>query len=362
MKNALFNRETLKGVGFNRPASLFEVSIDNVDTSDLSKFQDVSHTREKFEEGMKVFLLDQPPIIHRKGIKYTVESTDKSDNPVMVEQTYKEPLLDEKGNVRKMEMTSYGEVTEETDEPVMITNDEGEEVQKTDKDGNKLYYGYIKTGIFVEMYETKIETVHKTDEYGRKLYLHEKTRIEDEIEEVPPLKYVEGTKEYEELSDEVKEKLYPETFEELVPTEFFFSSSPERFTFEDVRKHKQKQVVKGTFYSKAVLLESMNETLFSTGLSSFHANLGFGFISLPPGGEVRTEKIKLPETTDLVGIKIESENKGDLKVYVGSSASTMQELSAMDDVSFDSNVSDVYVKVENQSENVVDFTSLAILV
>jgi hypothetical protein len=90
------------------------------------------------------------------------------------------------------------------------------------------------------------------------------------------------------------------------------------------------------------------------------ADLGLGFISLPSGGEVRTIKLSLPHSSKVVGFKMES--SGPVDVSIGDMVSTLTPLNEFNEVSFDAEVSEVYVLLKNTTDKRIDISSFALLV
>jgi hypothetical protein len=362
LSKVLFNRETLLATGIDREKLSYEVEIDNVNVDTLTKRVSSPQKQPKEIDGKKVFLLPQKPTVNKKGVKYKVETVEETNEPVMEEIIVKVPLLDEDNNQITYEKKFLGETTEVTNAPVMYYDEELEkEVQKKDEEGNLLYIGLVPTGVFIDCFTTETDLVHKENKYGQKLFFEEKTDIVEEVVEVEPLVIVEDSEEYLALTEVELSQLVQDTEEVEVFHTVTFSEDFDQFSYEDVVKHKEGSIAEGTFYGEGKLYESFSPELFSTSLSDFNANIGFDFISIPSGGEVRTIKLPLLNESSLVGILVDSEFDDGLLVYIGSSASSLSDATELGEVEFSDLVSEVYVKFENTSDKTIDIKSFALL-
>lgn len=296
MTNVLFDRQSLKVVGSNRSPLPFEVEVQNVDPTGISKT--ISYMVPAGEP--------QPDIVEEIGEERLVETIENTGNPVIIKVEQKVPLLDDSGH-----QVEY-------------------EVMSTDEEGNQ-----VGTGQFIKCWTTDIDEVQKRNKEGLPLWYETEIVMVEKRTPVP---------------QEMKEETKFVTFEE----------SPGEFTYEDILALKEKQILNGTFYGSAKLFEDMDESLFNMSLSSFKADLGLGFISLPSGGEVRTIKLSLPRSSKTVGFKMES--SGPVEVSIGDLVSNLTPLNEFNEVSFDAEVSEVYVLLKNMADKRVDIQSFALLV
>lgn len=356
MSTVIFDRETLKVTGVDREKFPYEVEIRNVDVEWLTKVVHRPAKREKVnEEGKPLYLLPQEPIVEEIGEERLIETTKDTGNPIMIKVLKKVPLLDENNKQVKYEKKVFGETKEDTGNPVMILDEEtGELVQKTDENGNPLFYGLVGTGEFIKCYTTDEVEEQKKDKYGRPLFYDTEIVMVEKVTEQPPIEITEDDERYVEgLPTALEDTTYP-----VVVT---FDKNPEEFTFEDVVKEKEKQLLKGTFHTACKLFEQMDETIFSTNISGYYADLGFDVLSLPSGGEARTIKLELPNESSIVGVKFEASADG-IEVLVGNTASNLIPIDRNNEVIFDDPVSEVYVKFENPTDKRIDIYSFALLV
>lgn len=355
MTNVLFDRETLRVTGTGREPLPFEVEIKNVDVSNLTKEVTYTEKMDKLnEEGKPLYLLPQEPIVEEIEEERLIETTKDTGNPVMIKVIKQIPLLDENGEQVKYEKMTIGEVTEDTGEPVMIVDEEtGELVQKTDENGNLLFYGEISTGEFIECYTTEEIEEQKKNEFGEPLFYDVEIITTEKIVPQPPIEITEDDERFveglEKAQIEVK-KTKTSTFDEDM----------EAFTYDDIVKEKEKQLLKGTFYTACKLFEKMDESIFSTNISGY-ADLGFDFLSLPSKGEVYTIKLELPNEANVVGIKFEASVDG-LNVLIGNTTSNLIPINRNNEVIFDNPASEVYVKFKNSTDKRIDVYSFALLI
>jgi hypothetical protein len=382
MINILFDRATLVATGMGRMPLPFEVEVKNVDLTDLKK--EVKYTEfidkkiiETLEDGSTIekqlYLLPQEDkqVINEiiKRIE-TTESTDENGNPlepVIHQVTKQTPVLDENGNQVEYIPTALMETTETIDfygnptDPVMIQIEEvdestGEirivEKQKTDENGNLVYMGMMAVSdIPVKCFTTELVEEQKKDADGNLLYY--KDVIEEVItyESQPPLEITEDDERFMEGLEKAKvevEKTKIVTFEEDMNV----------FTYEDIVKHKEALLTKGTFFTKATLFENPENVVDN---SSSAADLGFNMISIPSNKEVTTIAIQLPNATDLVGIYFEASDDG-IEVEIGESISELKPINQRNEVYFDELVSEVYVCFKNSTNNRIDLYSFGLLV
>lgn len=357
MANVLFDRDSLRVVDTNREKLPYEVEVRDVETESLTKQVDyLVKVDKKDEEGNQLYLLPQLDIEVPVEITKTIETTEVTDRPIIITVKEKRPLLDSNGKQITYERTISGETTEVTDEPVMVFDEAtGEQVQKTNEEGKKLYIGQVPTGEIVECTYIHTEELQKTNELDQKLYYSTVTEVvpgEFIYEPQEPLEILEDNYEWH---DGLERAALHLTRTRTAKFEDEYSL----FTYRDVVAHKELSMTEGTLYTAAALHEQMGG-LFSTELSSFKADLGFDFISLPPHGEARTIKLPLPKVSAFVGVRVDSSNP--VKVEVGRTASNLISVDRDSEVLLDSETEDVYVRFTNTSDKRVDIHSFALLV
>lgn len=357
MSKVTFNRETKLVAGIDRDKLPFELEIQNVDVTNTTKQEAYLVKVEEMDSGgRQIYLLpvQTEPIIEEHPIK--VETIEDTNEPVMIVVPKKVPVMENGEQVSYRNMTKV-ETTEVTDEPVLVQHideDTGEtiEVQKTNENDQPLYLDEVYSEP-VLCWTVVEEEVQKGDEEGNPLYYKEEVvRTEIPQEET-----------YEKIL-ETDERWADHLPKSLVDKEMFrtvtFEEHPEKFTFEDVVAIKQEQV-KGTMYLTSKLYEQMDvENLFSTNLATHNANMGHDFVSIPAGGQVRTEKIPLSRVSNIVGIYHECSN-GTLTISVGALADDLQPLDKFNERYFTTSVDAVYVSFKNNTDKTVDLHSFAIM-
>jgi hypothetical protein len=342
MNNVLFDRESLKVVGLNRPASAFEVSVNNVEVDRLSK--QVSYVEPAGvldEEGNALYILPLPDKVSKEYVPSKIETIEVTSEPVIHLETKRVPLLDENGEQVEYEVIHYETI------PAVLDEETGEVLEEERVEETP-------TGRFIQCYTTEEVESQKEDSQGRKLYYKEVQEEVDVVTPQDPLIITENDEQFVEGLERVTKD------EEKFKT-VSFQDNKEEFTYEDIVSYKESRLTEGTFFSKGVLYESMEESIFSTDLSSFKADLGFGFISLPAGGEVRTDKIVLPQPARITRITAETSVEG-LEIKVGALASDLQAVDVSGERHFDVEVSEVYIHFKNPTDKAIDVESFAILV
>jgi hypothetical protein len=403
MTNVLFDRQSLKVTGSNRSPLPFEIEVKNVDATNLTKQVTYIETVDKEIDGKKIYLLPQDDAIDRQIVTKTIETTEETDKPVMVKVTSQQPLLGDDGKQIEYQPTILGETIEAKDvqgndnEPVFenVYNEEtGDvtQVQKEDENGNLIYLGQIPNGPVVKCF-IGVEIDQQKEVNGQKIFL--KDIEEEEITSTPqlPLEITEDDEKWplvdtdendpnvmkveyqvEVVDDQgnstfetrVKfvKKVELETVKDTVEKTKIVSieEAQGEFDFNDIIALKEKQIINGTFYDKAKIYAQFDDTVFSTYLATYKADLAAHVVSLPAGGEVRTTKLSLPKAASAVGVKIETNISG-LDVKVGAVASDLQLIDrTTNERLFNDNVTDVYVSFTNTTDERIDLFSFALLV
>lgn len=296
-----------------------------------------------------------------------------------------------------------------------------EEVQKTDEDGNTLFY-LPQDPIEVEV--EKIVRVKKTEPSGEPVLIQVKKPLLDEnnrqvtyeikTEKITPAVYDEEGNLIEEekwewvgagvfqkcyilVEEQEKDKngdiLYwhVETIREKILQEqppieitqsdprwnedlekvmttitktktITFDEAMQEFTYTDIVKFKEQHITKGTLFTDYVLFELfMSEDLFVTDIPSFKCDLGFDFFSLPPGGQVRVKKFELPKPTDFLGVKAETNTPG-LTIKAAPTIAGLKTLDKNNEVVFSEPITETYIVFENNTDTRIDIYSFAVLV
>lgn len=339
MVNVLFDCKTLKVTGFDRAKFPFEQEILNVEVHDLKK--QISFISDK--KAIKTNDVNEKLYyyIHEVEVddvtSHTQEVTEETDKPIMIQIEKQIPVLNANGD------------------PV-----EYEVMEKVRVEGE---YQTVGTGIFTKCYTTELVSVQKQNEENEPLFLKDvtstKKRKKIVIDEI-----TENDVNWPTIAKDgilIKEQLNPVMIDVIQKKNINFTENFSLFTYKEVILHKEKQMTKNTFFSKANLYETMDQELFSTNLSSFNADLGFDFISLPSNGEVRTIKLTLPETTKIVGIKLEGNIDG-IEVKMGATTGDLQLVDKNNERYFDNSVSNIYVYFKNTSNKRIDINSFTLLV
>lgn len=314
MVTVLFDRETKRVTGFDREPEPFELSVANVKIESLRKIDvETEVTPETDSEGNPLFKLPA-----YKSVKTKVETTEKTSEPVMVEEEREVPLLDSKGNVVKYN-TGYTYFDEETKKEVRVEGREIEcskritvEVKKTNENGEILYY---KTATKQVPDDTKpVEKITQSD-----------SRYTPDLEP----SYI------------TKEKTLDVTFE----------TQPERFTYADVIAHKEKQLVDGVAFVFAQIFAN-TEGLYVDK----KADIGVDFVSIPPKGYVVTRELRLPNKYTYVKIELDKPSK-DLLIEVNG-----EPVDQFNEIEFLTNPVDlIKVKITNNGTKPVEYSTLTVL-
>lgn len=364
MNNILLNRDTLKVVGRNRSPLPFEVEVKGVDTTNLKKtiptYEEVPKTVKIEAEGQEtrelpLYYLPQVPLEGTTIVDKIVETTEVTDQPAMIIELNELPMLDENGNHRFYYRQELMEVTEVTDEPVMETvyDEEGNpsEVQKTDENGNLLYYKMVDVEKLF-LYTTEEVEVQATDENNNPLYLTTVQEEEITVEEQPDL---EITSEDEGWAEELEPVMVTVEDSKTIT----FDDDSNEFTYEDVTRHKESLLIEDTFYDAGMLFEDPQVIVDPT--NNLKADLGFGCVSVPSLGEFTTVNIPLDVPTSVVGITIETSVEG-LLVEIGDSVTNLAPVNKQNEVIFTTQASQVYVRFHNPTDKRIDLHSFGLLV
>lgn len=360
MPNVLFDKNTLKWSGTDREKLPFEVEVRNVELEGLYKIIEVPSMREKVNaDGESLYLLPQAPIKRVEKVVDRIETTDVTANPVTEFVMQQVPLLDADEKPVTYQRSETIKVTEDTGRPVMVEtfnekNSQFEQVQETDENGRKLFYKDVKVGPVEPCYTMEHVEIQKKSIDGKLLYIREQTRDVVTYEQVKPLEITKSDSRYREGLERALEPF-------IDKQDAYFESAPELFTYNDLIVHKETQMTSNTFMSHALLFEQLGEGVFASELTSFDANLGFDFLSIPPDGKARTVKLSLPISTDILAVKMESSYPG-LVVSAGPTVDTIKPLDRNDELVMSKDESAVYVLFENPTDVTIDVESFALLV
>ncbi|MCR8633498.1 hypothetical protein [Paenibacillus radicis (ex Xue et al. 2023)] len=333
MPNVTFNRDSLKVSGFNRSPFPFEIEIRNVDAAGLTKIIQLNESRPKRdEEGNTLYLLPQPDQEEQSFQTIRSESAELTNEPCMILSMVQVPLM-ENGKQK-----SY--------QPI-------QKVDVLDEEGSIIGEEEIPIGPPLLLFTTHEELQQKKNEQGQLIYWQEKEIEETIFVPVAPLEIANNHLDYVEGLDVALEDF-------IQPKTVTIEEDMSEFNFEDIRQHKERQLIRKTFYSIALLFENM-EDLFSDSLSGYNADLWTDRISFPPDGTARTIKLQLPQAAATIGLRLETSGDG-LETEIGVLASELIPVDARNEVTFPDQVSEVYVRFTNSSDKRIDLFSFALLV
>lgn len=214
--------------------------------------------------------------------------------------------------------------TKEGFNPVKMVVDKDKLVPKRDALGNKLYWDGDKEVTYNLKPIAFEETVEKRKHVGEDGKVRER---EYKIEK--PVKF-----------EPLKAVLVPSNAKKQVS----LLEHPKEFTYEEIIEAKKKYIQADSLNTVLFYNEEVDENILSTNLSNFSADLGLGFITLHPKGQVRTNKIQLP--TAVKNLEVYAEIQDGIKVEVGVTASDfVQAINGL--VSFPEPVKEVYVRFTN---------------
>ncbi|NDI34699.1 hypothetical protein EPK97_07985 [Chengkuizengella sediminis] len=191
----------------------------------------------------------------------TIETTEITENPVMVNTPTQIPIFNDDGTQKQYERTVRGETTEVTDEPLMekVWDEENEvynDVHKVDEDGTLLYWGQVGTGQMINCYTVEQILNQKEDPEGNLLYYKEVTETSITYEDQEPL---EITQDDERWTEELAPAL--EDIEQIKMVKF--EDQPSLFTYEDILNAPKTPL---TAEQEIELLKSENATLILDSL------------------------------------------------------------------------------------------------
>ncbi|MDP5277260.1 hypothetical protein, partial [Chengkuizengella axinellae] len=239
-----------------------EIVIEDVHLEGLTKqIPDIIQKHKTDVDGNLLYLLPQESLEVTEEIPKTIETTEATDNPVIVKTSYPVPMLDENGVQKQYEQMVRGETTEVTDEPIMepVFDEENEvynDVQKTDEDGNPLYWGLIGTGRMIDIFTSEEVDEQKTNDDGELLYYKEITEPLITYEDQEPLEIIQN-------HDSWTEELTP-ALEDIEQTKTIkFEDQPSLFTYDDIMNAPK---VPLTAEEEIELLKSENATLILDSL------------------------------------------------------------------------------------------------
>lgn len=325
MTNVLFDRQTLKVVGIGRDPQPFEVEIENVDPSALTKTIQVPvNVPKKDAAGKQLYLLPQDPLETDVQVTTAIESTNVTDKPVMIENVKKVPLLDADGKQIQYEVTTFDEETQEQ----------------------------AGTGVFLPCFTTETEQIQKTDADGNLLYFKDETTTEKQSTPQDPLEITADDPQY---TDSLEEATETQETAQIIT----FSDRPGDFTYQDIVAAKEAQILAGTLKGTCILFEEMDAATFDKSAAGFKADLGFKFISLPAGGQARTIAIPLPGAVQ--NIKVVTEATQPLTISIGADPGSLQPLSSTGDVELSAAATTIYIQFENPNATRTDLHSFALL-
>ncbi|WP_162035956.1 hypothetical protein [Chengkuizengella sediminis] len=237
-------------------------SFENVYLEGLTKqVPEISQRHKVDSDGNLLYLLPQEPMEIQEEFTKTIETTEITENPVMVNTPTQIPIFNDDGTQKQYERTVRGETTEVTDEPLMekVWDEENEvynDVHKVDEDGTLLYWGQVGTGQMINCYTVEQILNQKEDPEGNLLYYKEVTETSITYEDQEPL---EITQDDERWTEELAPAL--EDIEQIKMVKF--EDQPSLFTYEDILNAPKTPL---TAEQEIELLKSENATLILDSL------------------------------------------------------------------------------------------------
>lgn len=351
MNNVLFNKDNLICVDYNRDPFPFEIEVKNVNVDNVPDKQiPITVAQDKKDaNGNQLYKLPQPDIETTQNTQVQTETTEVTNNPIMITVTKQVPLLDANGNQVTYEQTTISEVTTPTDNPVMIQYADGNLVQKKDANGNLLYYSQVGTGVYIKCYTTEETTEQKKDSNGNLLYYTTETVQNTISTPQDPLLITEDDERYinglEKATEDVQQQ-----------KTISFKDSMNEFNYYDVIKYKESSITDGTFYGNGKLIETMDGVF----LDGYVADLGFDFISFPSSGSA-IAKVQLPSSASTIKVKTETNIDG-LSIEIGDTETTLVAIDKDNEATLTSSVSEVYVSFKNTTNKRIDLYSFSLLI
>ncbi|MFS1514543.1 hypothetical protein VQL36_19250 [Chengkuizengella sp. SCS-71B] len=262
MANVIINRVTNQVTDIDRQPLPLEIVIEDVDLEGLTKqVPDIIQRHKVDLDGNLLYLLPQEPLEVSEQVPKTIETTEITENPVMVNTPTQIPIFNEDGTQKKYERTVRGETTEVTDEPVIekVWDEENEvysDVHKVDEDGNLLYWGQVGTGQMINCTTVELTLNQKEDPESNLLYYKEVTEPLITYEDQEPLEVI---KEDERWTEELAPAL--EDVEQIKTVKF--EDQPSIFTYDDIINAPKTPL---TAEQEIELLKSENATLILDSL------------------------------------------------------------------------------------------------
>jgi hypothetical protein len=343
--NITFDKSTSKVTGSGRNALPFEFTINNISGLEtlqksadyvVSEPKTITEIVDGQEVTKQLYLLMQPDKEVITQLAKQIETTELTETPIMITETIQTPMLDENGQ-HNFYYPTYT-VNEQTGTTI-------------DEEGNEtpVYEDVTYTSDTpLYLYTTEIVEVQKELD-GQPLYWTDV--VEDEIS-YEPQSPLEITLDDPNYIDGLEMAMIDVNKTRTVK----FEDEMEQFNYNDVVAHKERLIVKDTFYSTAKLIEQMDTSLFV----DINADLAYDNISFPPGGSV-VAKITLPKLSKLAGLKTETSVDG-LTYKVGSTTLDLQLLDANDERLFSTDVSEIYLQIENPTTKRIDLFSICLFV
>lgn len=357
MPTIIFDREKLSFVGMDREKLPFEVEIRDVNVDTLYKEIELPIKREKVnEEGEPLYVYPQEPLVFEETYPEFVETVFNTGIPVIIQKEKTVPVLDESGKQITYRRTQEVEVTKDTGRPIMVTqvvDGETVEVQKTNQNGDKLFWETVEFGEPVPCTTVQTVTVQKRNELLQPLFYEEQEMKRTVTQEQPNLEITED--------DDLYIEGLPRALEDATTkSAISFAANPEMFSYDDILKHKESLLLKSTFYKESILYETMDEVFdieTATG-----ADVGFDYVSIAPNGEIVTDLILLPCESDYVAVMREESLKDTLQVSVSVDGEEFIPTDAAREAIFSENATTVQVKFKNPTAGRIDLMAFALLV
>lgn len=260
------------------------------------------------------------------------QKTNEKGEPLYLKEIFED---------KKVEVvTGYTETTksiigDQKLEPIMI------EVQKTDDDGNNLYYKLDEEGSKVETTEITEDPVmieaQKTNSIGKGLY--KKPIIEESTTQVKTGE--------EEVTEVTKNPIIEDVFEDK---EFKLTENPKYFLIDEVLAKKTEELTKklGTDYLYSEFLNNQN-------IDSYTGNTGLGMIQLAPKTKLKFKPVKLSKGCNIIKIL---EYRAEEGIILTANGRTLKE----DITELSSDITSLNCVVNNPTDKYLEINSVLLAV
>lgn len=275
MVTVLFNRETLAWSGTDRKPLLSEIPVHGIELEKFKKdITDLQTTVKKNGRGEPLYLLVSDNNQETKIVDEQVQTTERTDLPLLDKTTVKEQVRRKDGSVVRYKRKRIVKSTKKSDNPSMVTilsNQGNVKVHEKDSKGNLLYVHEEEYGKAITCYRDIKKEIQRKDSQGRPLYL-KVTQVE-KTTKLPPT--------FEEITrndPRWNKDLYYATEKEEVLRSYTFHNNPEIFTYYDAVDYKIQEELDKSFSTNGVpLLQPISG--YNSVISPFDGDLLLGEMS-----------------------------------------------------------------------------------